>query len=374
MYTLFVARGYPTDKYKTYGIFEFDQAKALVQKGVKVVYASLDLRSIRRWRRWGIFKETIQGVEVYSINIPLGKISKKSLRKVYIWALEKLYKRIEKDQGRPDLIHSHFTDLSYAASILRGKLDIPLVVTEHSSKINNEEIDKDLFQAAKIAYNKADKVIAVSQSLKERIKTKFHIDSIYIANMVDLEIFKYEEKKENDSFRFVSTGNLIEIKRMDLTIQAFYNVFKDKEKVSLEIFGQGVDKDKLKELIKSLGLESKVRLMGLCSRKDIAKTLLEADCFVLASRSETFGVAYIEALAMGLPVIATRCGGPEGFVNEDNGMLVDVDDLDSLSETMKYMYENIDEFDRKKIALETKRRFSSNIIAEEILDVYKEIL
>lgn len=371
MYTMFVARGYPTEKYKTYGIFEFDQAKALAQNGVKVVYAAIDLRSIRRWRRWGIYIRKIDGVEVYSINIPIGNIPKNSLRKIYIWALDRLYKKIEKEQGRPDIIHSHFTEPSYAASSLKEKLKIPFVVTEHSSKINKEIIDKDLFEAANIVYNKADKVITVSEVLRKRIKKNFNIDSIYIPNMVDLEIFKYRGKKQNHTFDFVSTGNLIEIKRMDLTIRAFYNVFKDVEDVSLKIFGRGSDREKLEALIKSLALESKVKLMGLCSREDIAKTLSESDCFVLASRSETFGVAYIEALAMGVPVIATRCGGPEGFVNEENGILVSVDDIDSLAEAMRYMYKNRDKFDAENIALETKKKFSSKTVADRIINVYK---
>lgn len=374
MYTLFVARGYPTDKYKTYGIFEFDQAKALAKKGVKVVYAAIDLRSIRRWRSWGIHQEEIHGVEVYSINIPIGRFPKDSLRKIYIWGLGKLYRKIEKEQGRPDIIHSHFTDLSYAASSLREKLKLPLVVTEHSSNINKEVIDRDLFEAARVAYNKADKVIAVSEALRERISTNFNIDSLYIPNMVDLGVFKYRRKKETDSFNFVSTGNLIELKRMDLTIEAFYNVFKDKKDVSLKIFGQGTDKEKLHSLIKTLGLESRVKLMGLCSRDDIAGALAESDCFVLASRSETFGVAYIEALAMGVPVIATRCGGPEGFINDGNGRLVPIDDMDSLSESMKYMYENRDAFDSEKIVLETKERFSSDSIGEKLIKVYNEVL
>ena len=371
MYTLFVARGYPTDKYKTYGIFEFDQAKALAEEGVKVVYAAVDLRSIRRWRRWGIYKEKIEGVEVYSINIPLGNIPKESLRKFYIWGLEKLYKKIEKEQGKPDIIHSHFTDPSYAAYRLKEKLNLPLVVTEHSSKINKDDIDKDLFEIAEIVYNKADRVIAVSEALKERIKRNFNIDCIYIPNMVDLEIFKYIEKKKMDTFNFVSTGNLIEIKRMDLTIEAFNKAFKDTSNVSLKIFGQGADKEKLQSLIKTLGLESKVKLMGLCDREEIASTLSESDCFVLASRSETFGVAYIESLAMGVPVIATRCGGPEGFVNNGNGRLVPVDDVDSLAESMSYMYENIDEFNPEKIALETKENFSSQTVASKIIAVYE---
>ena len=72
MYIMIVARGYPSEKYKMNGIFEFDQAKALAQEGHKVVYAAVDVRSIRRWRKWGIEKKTIYGVELYAINIPGG--------------------------------------------------------------------------------------------------------------------------------------------------------------------------------------------------------------------------------------------------------------------------------------------------------------
>lgn len=373
MYTLFIARGYPTDKYKTYGIFELDQAKALAKQGVKVVYAALDLRSIRRWRRWGIYKTKIDGVDVYSINLPLGNIPKQSLKKAYVWALDRLYKKIEKEQGKPDLIHSHFIDPSYAALRLKEKINIPLVVTEHSSKINRDNIDKDLFETANIVYNKADRIISVSEALREKIKKNFGIDSIYISNMVDLETFKYKTKIKNDGFNFVSTGNLIEIKRMDMTIEAFYKSFKDDMNVSLKIFGQGTDKEKLQDLIESYNLQDRIKLMGLCDREDIADTFIETDCFVLASRSETFGVAYIEALAMGVPVIATKCGGPEGFVNKENGVLVPVDDVDTLSNTMRYMFENIDKFDREKIAINTKEIFCSETIAKEIISVYKQI-
>lgn len=84
-------------------------------------------------------------------------------------------------------------------------------------------------------------------------------------------------------------------------------------------------------------------------KKKIAEQLSKSDCFVLASQSETFGVAYIEALAMGVPVIATKCGGPEGFVNENNGIMIDVDSESQLIEAMKYMYNNSDKYDREEI-------------------------
>ena len=64
MYILIIARGYPTEKYKMNGIFEFDQAKALVQAGHKVIYTAVDVRSIRRCRKWGFESFEKYGVKL----------------------------------------------------------------------------------------------------------------------------------------------------------------------------------------------------------------------------------------------------------------------------------------------------------------------
>ena len=372
MYTLFITRGYPTEKYKTNGIFEFDQAKALAEQGHKMVYAAIDLRSIRRWRKWGIEKELINGIEVYAINIPLGRVPKNMLRRFSFLGLKLLYKKIIKKHGIPDILHAHFTGPAYSASKLKDITGIPLVVTEHSSQINKENINESLNKIASVAYKNADKVIAVSPSLSQRIKNNFNVDSVYIPNIVDLKIFKYQSKKEDNKFNFVSTGNLIDTKRMDLTIEAFYEAFGNNPKITLTIFGQGPKRKILEDLIDKYNLNSQVNLMGLCSREEIAEQFKKTDCFVLASQSETFGVAYIEALAMGVPVIATKCGGPEAFVNERNGIMIEVNKKRQLSEAMKYMYNNIHKYDRKNIAINIKEKFSPEIVANKIIEVYKK--
>ena len=141
MYTLFVTRGYPTEKYKTYGIFEFDQAKALVAKNQMVVYISLDLRSVRRWRQWGLKREVLDGVHIFSISIPLGRVGKKTLEYFYIKNLKKLFKIIVSEFGLPSLIHAHFYQYGYFASLLKKEYNIPLIITEHSEEMNRRSTD-----------------------------------------------------------------------------------------------------------------------------------------------------------------------------------------------------------------------------------------
>lgn len=376
MYVLMIARGFPSKKYKMNGIFEFDQAKALVQAGCKVVYAAIDVRSIRRWRRWGFERYDVNGVHVFCINIPVGRIPKHLLHKVSEWGLKILYARILKEFGKPDVLHAHFTDLGYVTVSLKQKINVPLVITEHSSAIIQPKLNKKVFETAKKAYSDADAVIAVSPSLGNIIENVFKIKSRWIPNIVNVKMFDYEPVRKNRDgvFRFISVGNLILSKRIDLVIEAFNNVFSDIPNMTLTIFGEGQERPKIEKLIKQYDLEDKVKLMGMQPRLVIAKELKRSDCFVLPSRFETFGVAYIEALATGIPVIATKCGGPECFVHESNGLLVSVDDLDELSCAMRYMYENNNAFDREEISTEIRTKFSPESVAKELIKVFKEVI
>jgi len=272
-------------------------------------------------------------------------------------------------------MHAHFTDIGYMVSKLHKKMHIPLVMTEHYSGIMKHEIDKRLYYTANEAYKNADVLITVSPALRNVIKEKFDKEAIYIPNIVDIKLFNYTPKKIQDGiFRFVSVGALKLEKRIDLTIEAFAHAFSDNEKVTLTIYGKGPEKSKLEKLIQSYHIDDRVKLMGLQSRKDIAAFLKKSDCFVLASQAETFGVVYIEALASGLPVIATKCGGPECIVNDKNGLLIPVNDSNALAEAMKNIYHNISKYDRESIAKEAGDLYSPCAIANRLDEVYEEVI
>jgi hypothetical protein len=152
VFVLIIARGYPTIEYKRNGIFEYDQAKALANAGHKVVYAVLDMRSIRRKRKIG--KETIYRDNVYieAMNIFCGNIHKVLFYVIGKIALTVLYKHIVKKFGVPDIIHAHFLDYGYIAVSALKKTGVPIVMTEHSSGVNKDVISKRKFKTAKYTY------------------------------------------------------------------------------------------------------------------------------------------------------------------------------------------------------------------------------
>lgn len=367
-----VSRGMPSSDHPLNGIFEFDQAKALAKRGVDVAFIVIDFRALSYKRKYGLLRYDKEDVHVFELSLPIN-VYRKALP-----ILQRLllipFRAMLKSFGKPNIIHAHFYSIAAIASILKKKYEIPFVITEHSSKLNRpaseiSELDKKL---ASKAYQNCDQLISVSETLRKNILQNFQHNSIVIPNMVDNQCFQYLGKtKDETPFVFVSVGNLIPIKAFDQLIDAFSRV---KENAKLYIIGDGPEHEKLENLIKKLQLGSHVELLGRLTRDEINKVFQKSHVFVLPSQSETFGVSYIEAMYAGLPVIATRCGGPESFVNDSNGLLVPVNDIVSLAQTMHKIRQNYHDYNPKQISDNCITKYSPKVIADKIIEAYSNIL
>lgn len=371
MKILIVSGGFPSKKYPLLGLFELDQARALKGENNDVVLISLDLRSIRRWRKWGITYFVQDGIKVYTLSFPIGAVPAYVMYMAGKMLLKYIYKRVEREEGRPDIVHAHFTDYGAIATILKHDYNLPLVMTEHSSAINKPIVGKRDAYMAKIAYSAADTLISVSNSLADNIRKHFGVVSQVIPNIVDDANIQFHPQFHK-SFVFISIGNLVGGKGFDLLINAF-EIFKGKD-VLLHIVGEGECRGELEELILKKGLERQIILLGYKPRNEISELLNNSDAFVLASRSETFGVVYIEAMLAGLPVIGTLCGGPEDFIDIDNGIMVPVNNIEKLSDALLFVQENICLYDKWKISKQCKAKYSPNVIANRLMCIYNSLL
>ena len=382
MYVMVVGNNLPTEKEPTVGQFAWDQAKALKEAGLEVVYMALDFRSIWHWRKWGIKKLHRDGIDIYKTDIPIGLLPFAIRSKLGKTAFNKLYDRALADKGKPCLIHAHFTDMGLVTHEKAEKEGVPLYLTEHSSKLNREKIkEEDELQALEV-YPRLEALITVSGALKNNIKQKLGFDSIVIHNLVDTSIFKYSEALEGEHkdsadkgseyFNFVSTGNLIQIKGFDILIKAFKQHLEKYPTSRLKIFGKGSKREDLEKLAQEKGIKDKIEFKGIRPRRDLADEYKKSQAFILLSYSETFGVAFIEALAGGLPVISTRSGGPQDFIEPDMGYFVNPGDIDGACKAMNMMRENYEDFNRAGISSGITEEFSPQRIAGLILEVYRE--
>ena len=371
-YILEVSWGCPSEKYPINGLFQFDQAKALHNIGEKIVFLALDMRSFRRIRKWGYNRFEKAGLPVIEYNFPWGPFSPELKYKAQDYSFNRAIKRIEKEFGIPRCIHVHCCQQAISVTDYCEQKNVPYIVTEHITPLNEgEAIEKRKEKALKGART----VIAVSNALARDVKKNYGADSVVIPNIVDLSEFKFSDARHpGDTFEFLSAASANHGKGFDVLVKS-YAKFRNETSAEthLTIMGDGPELPIIKNLASELGIIDNITFTGSYVRKEFADKLAKSDCFVLPSRSETFGIVYIEALATGTPVIATKCGGPEDFVDETNGILVPVDDVDALAEAMKVMLSDYQgdrsrfSSEHMKLVSETcKEKFAPESVAKEV--------
>lgn len=365
--------GMPTDDYPLNGIFAFDQAKALQQAGMQVTFLSIDLRSFRRKRKFGYTTGVKDGITWHNISIPIGPIYF-ILEGVLRQAAFILFKKAFNKDNRPHIIHAHFGEIGAAALALKKRYNIPYVLTEHSSEVNKIVIERRKKERITRYYTCADRLVAVSRALAKNIKNHTSIEAVVIPNIVQAEVFQNVKRVNHKGFRLVTTSNLIPLKRTALIITAMAELTKELPNIYLDVIGDGGLRAELQQDCINKGIHNNVVFHGVLKRDSIAEIYGHSDCFILVSSTETFGVSYIEAMAAGLPVIGTKCGGPEDFINKTNGLIVDVDDVEQIKEAIRHMCRHYQSYRSETIKQFVIGQFSPEIIASKIINLFNEIV
>ena len=366
MKILVAGPGYDSRDKHEVNIFALDQARALRAAGHDVRFAAVDTRSIRRVRPWGFDTYTLEDIPVYYGAIPCGALPPAFLEMAGRAAVSGICRAMENDGWKPEIIHQHF-GFDFAAMAERE--GVPFVFTEHSSH-HNRPLPPEKAERLKREYERCAAVLAVSRALAENMRGNTGVEAAVVPNIVDTAQFT-PQSIPHEHFTFVSTGNLLPVKNMAGLLRAFARLKGEPE---LIIFGAGAESGALRALCAELRLEERVSFRGHCARNELAEAYAGADCFALASRSETFGVAYIEAMAAGLPVIATRCGGPEDFVTDENGILIPVDDECALADAMERMMRCRADYDGAAISADVRRRFAPETVAAQLTGIYTAVL
>jgi glycosyltransferase involved in cell wall biosynthesis len=182
-----------------------------------------------------------------------------------------------------------------------------------------------------------------------------------------------KNQKTDGMVHFITVGTLLPVKGYDNLITAFARCSLPRDKWKLTIVGKGPKEKTLKDLIAYYLLEKNIFLVGCKSKTEVVELLNHSDVFISSSHLETFGVAALEAICCGVPVLATDSGGPREFINETNGRLCE-DNVDALREGIEYMYSHYTEFDKKRMADEAVSIFSSEAIAKQLTTIFEEVV
>ncbi len=370
----------PTDYPNIYNdhvfIFVADQAKALAKHedlDVSVVGAlPISFKDI--WKKkifkFGSFEYKKNDVNVILFLFP--SIPKLKRFNNYIRYLlnKKLIGQYIK-RSKIDLIHVHNSVAGEAALWYKKNHNIPYCVTEHSTKfVRGLVTKKELNKYAKV-YNNASYNIAVSQEFCDFLESIYNLRFCNVPNVVDINFFKPKTEAKN-IFTFINIGYLDTKKNQANLIKAFTSVFKDNENVNLLILGNGPEYENLKKEVEINSMQKQIILYGFATRDEVLKELQSSDAFVLSSDYETFGVVLIEAMSCGLPVVATKCGGPESIIIDEKLGVLTNKSVKDLADGMKHIYETV--YNGTEIREHIVKNFSEKVVAERLINIYKMVL
>ena len=245
-----------------------------------------------------------------------------------------------------ELLHVHYAiPHAYAGYMAKQMLkeqgiSIPMVTTLHGTDITLVGNHPNYKTAVSFSINQSDVVTAVSNDLKEEtyrlfdIKKEIHV----IPNFIELDKYRNESHiacqrsvmadKEERIITHIS--NFRKVKRIPDVVKIFYKI-QQKIPAKLMMVGDGPERVKAEYLCEELGISDKVIFFGNSS--EIDSILSYSDLFLLPSETESFGLAALEAMAWGVPVISTNSGGlPEVNVEGESGFMADVGAIDTMAE------------------------------------------
>ena len=287
-----------------------------------------------------------------------------------------------------EILHVHYAiPHAYAAYMARKMLQeegiyVPIVTTLHGTDITLVGSHPFYKTAVSFSINKSDAVTTVSESLKEDTLRLFDIKNEIevVPNFIDISKQKHQFTDCQRDFMagerekiVTHISNFREVKRIPDVIKIFYNIQKEIP-AKLMMVGEGPEKEKAERLCDTLGISDKVIFFG--NSHEIDKILCFSDLFLLPSITESFGLAALEAMASGVPVISSNTGGiPEVNIDGVSGYLSDVGDIESMSKNAIHILSNNEILKQFKLnAIKESKKFDIHNVVPQYEAIYERTL
>jgi len=324
-------------------------------------------------------KLTSKGYQVYTIVLDYEAIAPSKVIRRLLRAIKNMRRTYNLlREIRPDIIHSHLSALRIA---LIPALLCRIPVKVHTIHTVAEKGAKGITRFFnRIAFKFFGFVpVSISQEVAESVKKLYgrKISTPVIYNGIDVQKFSIDQPKrvDRDKTILINVARLSREKNHALLVRAFSKAVQSCPNLELWLVGDGELRRDIEELVKQLGLEEKVKFFGV--RSDVPELLSQADIFVLSSDYEGFGLVVAEAMAAGLPVIATAIGGiPEILEGGRAGILVPPKDVDALAKAIVELARDekkraeLSDYGRKLVA----ERFDIRRTVREYEKLYLELL
>jgi glycosyltransferase involved in cell wall biosynthesis len=350
--------------------------------------------NIFRWLAWKLRQEGVDVVAGVPLNndpangenwitgaleelgIPYEKFDKTGNALDLVRNIKTLIERI-----RPDIVHSHLLDSNFYSSLVCKRLSVPHVCTEHGDVSMNKSISAKIKFLFLTVFTK--KIVCVSEAVRKNAarvvlfpKKLMLIHNGIAVQDVKESTFRTEFGIPDTALVIGNVGNLYPVKGQRYLIQAFSHLTESYPDSYLVLVGRGSEKETLQTLGEELRIPVK-KLIFTGFRNDISNIIRSFDIYVQPSISEGLPLSLLEAMSIGVPVIATDVGGVAEIIgNDERGMLVPPYSPGELFRGLNKVARNMCEFKQK--AQNTRQfvreNFSLDSMSLQYIELYRDIL
>lgn len=234
---------------------------------------------------------------------------------------------------------------------------------------------KDDQWLARLGYRAAASLVAVSDGLAAAVAALAGRPVEVIPNVVREDFWQAPIRRPqgtSDPFTFLSVGYWDAVKGWDILMLAFSRLVGEGYSANLVLCGDS--NPEIRAFAVRLRIEDRVRVTGRVPREEMITQMAACDCYVMPSRVETFGIASIEALACGKPVIMTTTDAAHAIITPDNGVVVPVEDVSALASALRTMVAKAVEYDPDSIRRGCYEKFSADAVVARLESVYQSAL
>jgi|ERR1044071_1365423 glycosyltransferase involved in cell wall biosynthesis len=380
MKVLLIPSSYPTRRENWQGnyVHEFSRSLALGHD-VTVVYP-------QQLGRPGVgdepfFTDELLGPRIRLVNYTYPHLAKTWMLS-YLGAFKKVWRRLRRE-WRPDVVFAHIVMPAGPAALLAGRLlGVPVILTEHwgpaGDWLKEPPVPRGLMRAVvENTYRRVDYLTAVSDSLAGEIEAVYGASADgKLDYPIDCEVFRPDGAGAAGGPRrvlCVTRGHFDPRKGVPNLLAAWEMVARRTNgSAVLDVIGPDVEL--LAPRVAELGLGGTVNLLPWVPAPELASLMRRSALVVIPSVYETFGRSGAEALACGVPVVATDCGGPREYVGEGTGLLVPKEEPAALAEAVLAGLRRENFLPPEELARRTRERFAHEVICRRFTEVAEGLL
>ena len=372
-HSLFITHWYPSESKPVNGTFIREHALAVS------IYDKVTLIHVEGVNQAHpkILKEQDSNITVFRLRYPKPALPKSGW--LYrLRGVQQIFGQLRLDQSLPNIIHAQIfssADLAYYFSRL---YHLPAILTEQASSYPRNLFTRMQRITIPFYMNRLQMILPVSDELRRHmerygIKGPYHV----IPNTVNVDLFHPPSpgwQTSSNKKCILMVAMLYPVKGINFLLQAFQKVVLSEQKVELLIVGDGPERNSLESITNELAIQEYVTFLGVKTKAEIAELMRHASMFVLTSNWDNMPSVLIEAMACGLPIVASAIGGIPEVVKPFCGRLVEPGNPTSIAEGIEYLLNNPGEFIPEKIAQYAREEFGYNAIGKKISDVYANVL